>query len=170
MPVRPLSWIMPIFIIALNTVRYSPSVKPRYLQNLSSAHAAIAALVDSGLRSVFCYSPHSRAKSFKPFELDREVVTDWMMETVAELARKSPFGNGRVEMGFGMDEFPYSKEKTVEIFSKVKSWGIKIITSHYLRNPAQGMCSEYSWTARSTVLRHSQHKPRELPCSTIGES
>lgn len=62
-----------------------------------------------------------------------------MMTTVEDLAKTSPFGDGRVEMGFGMDEFPYSGEKTAEIFKKVKSWGIKITTSHYIRNPAQGM-------------------------------
>ncbi len=118
-------------------------------QNLLSARAAITALADSGLRSVFCYSPHSRATSFKPFELDREVVTDWMMDTIEDLAKNSPYGNGRVEMGFGMDEFPYSGDKTAEIFNKVKSWGIKTITSHYIRNPAQGM---YLLHASQSVL------------------
>lgn len=97
----------------------------------------MAAFVASGLRGVFCYCPSSRLVEWDPLKVDTEVVADWMLDTIADLAKKAPFGDGRVQLGFGMDEFVYSKEKTVAIFEKVKSLGVKVITSHYCRSVAQ---------------------------------
>lgn len=52
------------------------------------------------------------------------------METFAELAKKSPFANGRVELGFGFDSWFLPNEMIVGLLAKVKAAGVRLITSH----------------------------------------
>lgn len=73
------------------------------------------------------------------------------MNTLETLASQAPFGNGRVHLGFGMDEFSPSKESNLAVFDKVKSLGINVITSHYARGPLQGKypCASIEWSGLS---------------------
>lgn len=71
------------------------------------------------------------------------------MQTLSEHASNAPYGDGRVQLGFGLDEFALPKEQIVALFNEVKSLGIKIITSHYLRSVVQGNAPK---TTRSVQL------------------
>lgn len=100
----------------------------------------------TGLRSIFCFCPSSRLKSFVPFEVDRDIFVDWLMDKLRDLAQKGPYGDGRIQIGFGLDEFRFDRETTVHVFNRVKSFGIKHITTHYFRSPAGGKCRPSSGT------------------------
>ena len=96
--------------------------------------AALSASISSGVRSIYCYTPTGRVKTWKPFVLDQNLLPDWIFEQLTQLCEGGPFGDGRVTMGFGFDFYFLPKEVIVGIFSKVRSLGIKTITSHYVGN------------------------------------
>ncbi|KAF8850358.1 Metallo-dependent hydrolase [Acephala macrosclerotiorum] len=98
--------------------------------------------VSSGIRSVFCYCPTSRVESWKPFKLgNQDLLSDWVMSTLSDLASQAPFGNGRITLGLAFDGFWYPKEVVVDLFTKVKEIGIKLITTHYGRSAVQALQS-----------------------------
>ncbi|KAE8451450.1 hypothetical protein EG329_004079 [Mollisiaceae sp. DMI_Dod_QoI] len=103
-----------------------------------SSKAAIAADISSGIRSVFCYCPTPRMESWKPFKFSsQDMLPDWVMSTMSELASKAPFGDGRITLGLAFDGFWYPKEVVVDLFTKARDMGIKLITTHYVRNALQ---------------------------------
>ncbi|TVY32636.1 5-methylthioadenosine/S-adenosylhomocysteine deaminase [Lachnellula subtilissima] len=103
--------------------------------NISAEHskAAIAATVSSGIRSIFGYCPIVPVENWKPFTLGQNLLAEWVLKTLEELGSKSPFGNGRVHLGFAFDGTYLPKEVLVNLFSKAKAAGVKIITTHYVR-------------------------------------
>jgi hypothetical protein len=66
------------------------------------------------------------------------MLADWVINTLETLAAKSPFGNGRIDLGFAFDGFFLPKEMVVPLLDKVKALGIKVITVHSGRNAIQG--------------------------------
>ena len=95
----------------------------------------MAATISSGVRSVYCYCPTARIKTWKPkFEVDEALLPDWVFEQLATLSRDAPFGDGRVTIGFGFDMFFLPKEVVVGVFEKVRALGLKTITSHYVKS------------------------------------
>ena len=60
------------------------------------------------------------------------------MNHIFELARKQPFGNGRVSIGFGFDYYFLPKEAVVGTFEALRQAGIKMITSHSTKNAVFG--------------------------------
>lgn len=60
------------------------------------------------------------------------------MAHIFELARSQPYGNGRVQIGFGFDYWFMPKEAVLGIFSGLRSAGVKFFTSHYGKNPTLG--------------------------------
>ncbi|PNP75957.1 hypothetical protein FNYG_10817 [Fusarium nygamai] len=95
-------------------------------------NAALAATISSGLRSIYCYCPTGRVKTWKPFEMEEEFLPAWLFEQLTSLCKAGPFANGRVTMGFAFDSFYLPKDVVVGIFNQVRGLGIKIITSHYV--------------------------------------
>lgn len=67
------------------------------------------------------------------------MLPDWVMSTLSDLASKAPFGDGRVTLGLAFDGLWYPKEVVVDLFTKAKEMGIKLITTHYVRNAIQGL-------------------------------
>jgi hypothetical protein len=55
-----------------------------------------------------------------------------------ELASKSPFGDGRVQLGLAFDGMWLPKEMIANLFQKAKALGIKVITTHYCNNVLLG--------------------------------
>ncbi|KAJ4252363.1 hypothetical protein NW762_010961 [Fusarium torreyae] len=96
-------------------------------------NAALAATISSGIRSIYCYCPIGRVKSWKPFALEESLLPDWLFEQFETLCKVSPFGDGLVTMGFAFDFFFLPKEVVVDIYSKVRALGVKTITTHYVR-------------------------------------
>ncbi|PVH72717.1 Metallo-dependent hydrolase [Cadophora sp. DSE1049] len=103
--------------------------------------AAIAATISSGIRSVFCYCPSGRVESWKPFTLAQKQMVPWVVALLDELAAKSPFGDGRVSLGFAFDDLYLPKDVLAEIYGHVKSLGISVNTVHYVRNAITGTSS-----------------------------
>ncbi|KAI9760448.1 MAG: hypothetical protein M4579_001641 [Chaenotheca gracillima] len=109
--------------------------------NYSVQHSsnALSATVASGIRSFFCYCPTPRVKTWAPsFQLEQDLLPEWVMSQLEELAHHQPFGDGRVRLGFAFDGFYLPEKKIQEIFAKVRGLGIKLITSHYLRTAVTG--------------------------------
>ncbi|KAK6365349.1 hypothetical protein LTS17_011321 [Exophiala oligosperma] len=98
--------------------------------------AAIAALEATGLRAVFCFCPSSRLRKHDPLEVDGDIFCDWIMDKIQALAQNAPYGDGRIQIGFGLDEFRFDRATTVDVFKRIKSFGIKHVTTHYFRSPA----------------------------------
>ncbi|KAF8189549.1 hypothetical protein K438DRAFT_1907333 [Mycena galopus ATCC 62051] len=107
--------------------------------NYSAEHSssALSATVASGIRSYFCYCPIPQAPvtSLAPFELGSN-AGDWATKQLAELAANQPFGEGRVRLGVAFDAYYLPKDVVVSLFEHARELGVKLFTSHYLRNPA----------------------------------
>ena len=56
------------------------------------------------------------------------------MSTLEELVAHESLANSRVQLGFAFDSVWLPKEVIVRTFEKVKSLGIKTITTHYVNN------------------------------------
>lgn len=104
------------------------------------ATEALSAAASSGLRSFFCYTFTTRFKSWTT-ELvpDMSPVPDWSIKQLEELAAQQPFGDGRVYLGWGFDLFFLPKEMVVAMYGQVRKLGIKLITTHVVRNAVFGM-------------------------------
>jgi len=60
------------------------------------------------------------------------------MNTFESLASKAPFGDGRVQLGFGFDVLHLPKDIVVGLYRKVRSLGVDLITLHSSRNAILG--------------------------------
>lgn len=83
---------------------------------------------------MFCYCPTPLTTSWDPFTFTGDVLQEWVLSTLEELASKAPFGNGRVTLGLAFDGFYLPKEIVVDLMTRTKEMGIKLITTHYVRS------------------------------------
>ena len=121
-----------------------PQLKSLNLRNSADiprpASAGLSAVVSSGIRSFFCYSLIPR---FKRWDTDTEreepFIPDWFLPQLKDLTSKQPFGTGRVFVGFGFDALTMPKDSVVNLYEKVRSLGVKLITSHWRKNNLSGM-------------------------------
>lgn len=104
------------------------------------ANQALSATIASGIRSIFAYShaPYFTKWDSKKCELSRDIMPESSMAHIFELAKSQPYGNGRVQIGFGFDYWFLPKEAVTGIFAGLRSAGVKLFTSHYAKNPALG--------------------------------
>ncbi|KAJ5459684.1 uncharacterized protein N7458_001236 [Penicillium daleae] len=105
--------------------------------NVSPAHSSndIEATIASGIRSIFCYAPTMRVKTWKP-EITYEggLLDDWVIENFERLGVLAPFGNGRVQLGLAFDGFMLPKEQVISLYERARKLGAQVITSHYVRS------------------------------------
>ncbi|KAG9501896.1 hypothetical protein J7337_007597 [Fusarium musae] len=101
-------------------------------------NAALSATLSSGIRSIYCYCPTGRVKTWKPFEMEEEFLPAWLFEQLTSMCKAGPFANGRVTMGFAFDSFYLPKDVVINIFNQVRGLGIKTITSHYVPSLLHG--------------------------------
>ena len=66
--------------------------------------------------------------------MNMDLLPPWVMSTLEELVGHSTLLNSRVQLGFAFDGAWLPKEVIVNTFDKVKSLGINLITTHYVRN------------------------------------
>jgi cytosine/adenosine deaminase-related metal-dependent hydrolase len=102
---------------------------------------AIAASVASGLRCFFCYVPIMRLKNWDPYTPDTDFLPTWLWQQLEHLAKTQPFGQGRVMLGFGFDMWALPKDTVIRLWTRVREWGVKLLTSHYCKNRIFGMFS-----------------------------
>ena len=115
--------------------------------NYSVEHAkyAVSALVSSGIRSIFCYTANSRVKSWSPeFAMESDHIPDWFLHQLRELAHHQPYGKGRLQLGFGWDNYHLPKEVIMKIFEEARHCGVKLITSHSVRGPRMSISQSES--------------------------
>ncbi|PYI31743.1 Metallo-dependent hydrolase [Aspergillus indologenus CBS 114.80] len=104
--------------------------------NVTPAHSVngIAATASSGIRSIFCYTPTSTVKTWEPeIEMHTNLLDDWVLQQLEELAAAAPFGDGRVQLGLAFDGFMLPKEMVVALYDRARRAGVKVITTHYVR-------------------------------------
>ncbi|KAK1226846.1 hypothetical protein PQX77_010150 [Marasmius sp. AFHP31] len=95
-----------------------------------SSQVAISATVSSGIRSIFCYTPTPRVKSWSPLELDPN-IEPWGISDWSSLVKKAPFGtNGRVQLGLGYDGWPLPEEVTATVFDIALKGGVRLLSTH----------------------------------------
>ncbi|KAJ7706690.1 hypothetical protein B0H17DRAFT_1156326 [Mycena rosella] len=149
--------------------------------NHSADHSesALSATVASGIRSYFCYCPvpQTRAASWAPFkfETSSSSVPDWAATQLADLAAKQPFGNGRVRLGVGFDAYYLPQDVVISIFQNARSAGVKLFTSHYVRNALMGQHSlvnlldSYGLLKDDILLSHANQALPEDAIQLIAE-
>ncbi|KAF4945652.1 hypothetical protein FGADI_11774 [Fusarium gaditjirri] len=122
-------------------------------------NAALSATISSGIRSIYCYCPIGRVKTWKPFEMEEELLPVWLFEQLNSLCKAGPFANGRVTMGFAFDSFYLPKHVVVDIFNQVRGLGIKTITSHYVPSLLPGstvdLLESYGLLGKDILLSHA---------------
>jgi cytosine/adenosine deaminase-related metal-dependent hydrolase len=103
------------------------------------ATEALFATASSGLRSFFCYNFTPRFKSWTAEIVpDMDLIPDWFMKQLVELAAQQPFGDGRVYLGWAFDLLFLPKEMVVPMYEQVRKLGIKLITTHVAKNAVFG--------------------------------
>ncbi|RAL08716.1 Metallo-dependent hydrolase [Aspergillus homomorphus CBS 101889] len=103
--------------------------------NVTPVHSSngLAATVSSGIRSIFCYTPTATVKTWKPeIEMNTNMLDDWVVEQLEELATAAPFGDGRVHIGLAFDGLFLPKEVVVALYDRARKAGVKTITTHYV--------------------------------------
>lgn len=112
-----------------------------HVQSIANAGSnAISATVASGIRSIFCYAPTRRVKTWLPeLTFEDSLLPDWVMTQLDDLMKKAPFGDGRVQLGLAFDAVYLPKEIVVDLFERCRRGGVKVITSHYVRGAVFGM-------------------------------
>lgn len=122
-------------------------------------NAALSATISSGIRSIYCYCPTGKVKTWKPFEMEEELLPAWLFQQLTSLCNTSPFANGRVTMGFAFDSFYLPKDVVVNIFNQVRGLGIKTITSHYVPSLLPGstvdLLESYGLLEKDILLSHA---------------
>ncbi|KAG2417508.1 hypothetical protein HFD88_008727 [Aspergillus terreus] len=104
--------------------------------NVSPAHSTngLDATVASGIRSVFCYTPTTKLKAWKPeFVPADDMLGDWVLQQLDDLASRAPWGDGRVQLGLAFDGFFLPKDAVVGLYQRARKAGIEVITTHYVR-------------------------------------
>ncbi|KAF5972892.1 5-methylthioadenosine s-adenosylhomocysteine deaminase [Fusarium coicis] len=122
-------------------------------------NAALSATLSSGIRSIYCYCPTGRVKTWKPFEMEVEFLPGWLFKQLTSMCKAGPFANGRVTMGFAFDSFYLPKDVVINIFNQVRGLGIKTITSHYVPSLLPGstvdLLESYGLLEKDILLSHA---------------
>ncbi|KAJ7853100.1 hypothetical protein B0H13DRAFT_2238136 [Mycena leptocephala] len=141
--------------------------------NYSADHSssALSATVASGIRSFFCYCPVPQGQ-FEPGTIS---VPDWTSNQLADLAANQPFGNGRVRLGVAFDAWYLPKDDVISLFKNARGLGVKLFTTHYVRNAIFGQHSivnildSYGILKDDILLSHANQAQSEDAVKLIAE-
>jgi cytosine/adenosine deaminase-related metal-dependent hydrolase len=132
----------------------------------SHAEAVFSATLASGLRCVLSFSPIAKigewneSKCESANELTVEMVMGYIESLLSGGQGKDGF-EGRVYLGFGFDFFFLPKEYVLSIFKRMRSAGVKLITTHVAKNLVFGtgsttnLLDEYGLLDRDIVVSHA---------------
>lgn len=79
-----------------------------------------------------------RLSAWDPLTWDDDLLPPWIFEQIERLMKAPPLGEGRIKLAFGFDWYFLPKEAIVDLFHRIRSMGIKLITSHYTNTPVFG--------------------------------
>jgi cytosine/adenosine deaminase-related metal-dependent hydrolase len=105
-----------------------------------SAQAAIQALLSSGLRAVYCYTPPLKLKSREPWKTE-SAASDETFADYQTLARGGPYGDDRVHIGYANDDLFSPAEVLQPLYAKLRDPAqgrAKVITTHTVGGHMQG--------------------------------
>ncbi|KAJ5114911.1 Metallo-dependent hydrolase [Penicillium alfredii] len=130
----------------------------------SPAHSSngVEATVSSGIRSIFCYTPSMRAKTWTPEMTLAGLLDDWVLKQFDELSTAAPFGDGRVQMGLAFDGLSLPKNQVVSLYDRARKAGAKVITTHYVRgtfgyDSAVDLLDSYDLLGPDILLSHASN-------------
>ena len=104
----------------------------------SPDHKAVSATVASGIRSSYGFAPHPRLSSITPFEIDVNGLGGHSLPTLEELAKASPWGDGRVTLGFAFDGFCFLPSEYLNpLMAKLAEYKIPLIQTHIWWKPGK---------------------------------
>jgi hypothetical protein len=63
---------------------------------------------------------------------EQNILDEWVLKHLEDLAATGPSGKGRVQLGVAFDAFFLANEMVVPLYEKVRKAGMKVITSHYV--------------------------------------
>ncbi|KAL4782569.1 Metallo-dependent hydrolase [Aspergillus varians] len=101
--------------------------------NISAAHSAnaIEAIIASGIRSIFGYSPTMKLTAWKPELVPAYgMLADWVLKQFDDLATSAPWADGRVDLGLAFDGYFLPKDVVVGLHERARNAGVKLITAH----------------------------------------
>jgi hypothetical protein len=67
-----------------------------------------------------------------------DFLPNWAVEQVEELIKAGPYGDGRVNVGLAFDAVFLPTEIVADLYKRVRQAGVKVITTHYVRNAIFG--------------------------------
>jgi cytosine/adenosine deaminase-related metal-dependent hydrolase len=104
--------------------------------NYSKEHMTegLRGMVEAGVRGFFAYAMNPRVKDWEEFSFEEDVVPEWFLHQLDQLVGEI-HGDGRVQIGLAWDTWYLPKEVVSKIFEHAREWGVKLITSHYVRGP-----------------------------------
>ncbi|KXJ88075.1 amidohydrolase [Microdochium bolleyi] len=107
-------------------------------------HAAVQALITSGLRCVYCLSPRISPATSNPPTVKMDFYASETVEAFRALAAHGPYGSGRIHIGQTLDNVYASGDAIREFYSEMRGGkdkkhpAAKIITTHAARGPYSG--------------------------------
>ncbi|KAK5171040.1 uncharacterized protein LTR77_004184 [Saxophila tyrrhenica] len=108
--------------------------------NISPEHNynAVSATAASGMRSVFGYCFNPRLSSTNPMTIDPNGFGGHAVPTFDELAKQSPWADGRVKLGLAWDGFVFAPKEYVDmLMAKVDEYKIDLIQTHISWKPGK---------------------------------
>jgi cytosine/adenosine deaminase-related metal-dependent hydrolase len=123
--------------------------------NYSREHTTegLKGMVEAGVRGFFAYGANPRVTDWEEFGFEEDVIPEWFMHQLHQLAGQK-YGDGRVQVGLAWDTWYLPKEVVSKIFEQAREWGVKLITSHYVRGPTMSasLLPLLTWL---TFVRHA---------------
>lgn len=101
--------------------------------------------------------------AYKPNPEFADSIPSWFIPVLERLAGAKALteANARVRLGLGFDRYSLPKDTIQELFEKVKSLGINVVTSHYFRPKGDQsdrlppLLKEYGLLDKNIVLSHA---------------
>ncbi|EFQ33964.1 amidohydrolase [Colletotrichum graminicola M1.001] len=90
----------------------------------------IEALTASGIRAVYCYCVPRAISSWSPLTVHDDYASSSGLESWKSLAAKGPYGDGRIQLGFVVDNIYQSADEMKKLYSELRAAKAKVITSH----------------------------------------
>ncbi|OAP63595.1 hypothetical protein AYL99_02822 [Fonsecaea erecta] len=109
------------------------------------AHAASAldAALDSGIRCIFAYSIPMRMARWDQSQCipDQDLLPEWALTQIAELAQKHNRPAATVEIGMGFDSWFLPQDMVLGMLGKLRTSGLRVLTTHVGCNAFMGLQS-----------------------------
>lgn len=138
----------------------------------------MAGCITSGIRTIFAFAPSMTLKTAQLPKIEFEdLLPDWFFPSLERLstALSSIRERSRVTLGLGFDFYFLPKDVVQGIFSRAKSLGVHLVTSHWARFGGEndldlpGLLKSYHLDDHRVVLSHANGATQE-DLATLNEN